>query len=276
MRDETYFEHESLLDDDTRGGRWAPVLGAVAAMALLSGLIVWSYRLGVRDAQDVPVIRAMVGDIRIAPTDPGGLQVEHQDRRVYDAMARVVPAAPDTVQLAPPPEALAAEDLPTGRLVPETVASAADAPVPAEPLAPAMTEAQGIDDLVAAALAEPGPPGEARSPLPPLRPGRAAAAGTPPPAPVAAASASPFGPGTPAIQLGAYLSDEVARTMWRTLAARNGDLLAGREPVVDVIVGSTRTLHALRAAPFATMAEAQGLCAALRARSEDCLVTTLR
>jgi hypothetical protein len=91
-----------------------------------------------------------------------------------------------------------------------------------------------------------------------------------------AAPASPFQPGTPAIQLGAYLSAEVAQTMWRTLAARNGDLLAGREPVVNPIVGSTRTLYGLRAAPFATMAEAQGLCAALRARNEDCLVTELR
>jgi hypothetical protein len=276
MRDDTYADHDYLLDDvaqDARGSRLAPVLGAVAAMALLAGLIVWSYRLGVRDAQDVPVIRAMVTDIRIAPTDPGGLQVEHQDRRVYDAMAGVVPTPPGAVQIAPGPESLAAEDLPARRLMPETGAAMAE--TAAEPLPPAVTEIRGIDDLVAAALAEPGPAGEARSPLPPTRPGPAASAVAANPTPVAV-TASPFQPGTPAIQLGAYLSAEVAQTMWRTLAARNGDLLAGREPVVNPIVGSTRTLYGLRAAPFATMAEAQGLCAALRARNEDCLVTELR
>ena len=265
MRDEAFYDLDHALDEDapaTLAGRLAPVLGAVAAMAVLSGLVVWSYRLGVRDAHDVPVIRAMVEDVRVPPSDPGGLQVEHQDRRVYDALAGVAPAPTQTAQLAPPPEALAAEDLPAGRLVPGMLAEAQpqpEVPAPAEP-------PRGIDDLVAQALAAAGPAGEARSPLPAARPRSA----------VAAAPASPVGPGAPAIQLGAYLSEEVARTMWQALSARNGDLLAGRQAVVNPIVGSTRTLHALRAAPFATMAEAEGLCAALKARNEDCFVTELR
>lgn len=273
MRDDTYADEEFLLDDDVqdgRGSRLAPVLGAVTAIVLLSGLIVWSYRLGVRDAQDVPVIRAMVSDIRIAPTDPGGLQVEHQDRRVYDAMASVVPSTPEAVQMAPPPEELAAEDRAAGRLAPSISGESAD---PFDSLPPAVTESRGIDDLVAAVLSEPGPAGEGRSPLPPVRP--ASGQSLPTTQVSATATASPLRPGTPAIQLGAYLSEDMARSMWRTLAARNGDLLAGREPVITTIVGTNRTLFGLRAAPFATRAEAQGLCAALRARNEDCLVTEL-
>jgi len=56
-------------------GLWAAVFtwaGAIASIALIVGIALWTYRLGVRDAQDVPIIQAMAGPAKIAPKDPGG------------------------------------------------------------------------------------------------------------------------------------------------------------------------------------------------------------
>jgi hypothetical protein len=272
MRDEVLYEQDADIDEPAGRRSWGGAVAALVSVCVLAVLVVWSYRLGVRDAHEVPVIRAMVSELRVAPTDPGGQQVEHQERRVYDAMTRHAPEPGRSTTLAPPPEALAREDVPMGRL--------AAVPDDEAVLPPAVTEPElrSVDDLVALALGQQGTGETAsagRSPMPPTRPGRAAGVQTAaamPSAPVATAGMSP---GTPAIQLGAYLSEEVARTMWQTLAARNGDLLAGRRPVVSVIDGQNRRLYGLRAAPFDSRAEAQGLCAALRARNEECLVTVL-
>lgn len=282
MRDESLSDYDYALDDDeaVTGGAWKPAVGAVLSLCLLTGLIVWSYRLGVRDATEVPVIRAMVQELRIAPDDPGGLQVAHQEREVYALTGGSVREREEAV-LAPPPEPLTAEDRPMGRLsaVPGMDSAIADAAAgdlaasAAEPAPAGPARASSIDDLVAAVVAPSS--GGVLSPLPPVRRAAGAVAAPAVPAATPQTPASPFRPGTPAIQLGAYLTEEVARNQWQTLSARNGDLLAGRQPVVNVLVGPNRTLYGLRAAPFQTQAEAQGLCAALRARSEDCIVTEL-
>lgn len=275
MRDESFIDYDVLTEpvSETGGGTsWRAAAAALVSLCVLAVLVVWAYRLGVRDAHEVPVIRAMVEQMRIAPEDPGGLQVAHQERRVYDLVAGDPPEDTAATDLAPPPESLEEEDLPMAALVPDTlrepVEAATTAPETALPEVAAMT----LDDLVASVLGStnlPDPiPGAPASPLPAMRPARGG--------PALAAVPAVLTPARPAIQLGAYLSRADAMAMWADLAARNGDLLAGRDPVVSELVGSNRTLYGLRAVPFATSDEADGLCAALRARSEDCLVTEIR
>lgn len=280
MRDEAYMDHRTGVA--AKGSRVGAAFGAVASVAVLAGLVGWSYNLGVRDAGDVPVIRALEGAMRERPTDPGGARFAHQDRQVYDLMRATSEPAEREVMLAPSPEPLADDD----------VAFSALDPAPAQPL-PASVEtdavaggaALSLDDLVASVVGDdvPARSGSLTSPLAPVRPGRPGsgetrvAAAVPLAASVEVRSdATTLAPGRPAIQLGAYLSEEMAQEMWREIATRNGDLLAGRQPVVTPLVGSSRTLYGLRAAPFADEAEARSLCAAMRARSEDCLVTELR
>lgn len=276
MRDEAFSDHDS---DTARGGsRLGAASAAVVSVALLAVLVGWSYNLGVRDAGDVPVIRALEGAMRERPSDPGGARFAHQDRQIYDLMAGSADIPADVV-IAAPAEALVDEDVPFGSMT------------GTEPVSlPSMTESEAeapglsLDDLVVAALA--GPDGSSAavgsSPLAPPRPERAAAltrvaAATPAQeAPAVQNDAALLAPGRPAIQLGAYQSEEMARAMWQEISTRNGDLLAGRQPVVTPLAGSSRTLHALRAAPFSDEAEARRLCDALRSRSEDCLVTELR
>jgi hypothetical protein len=269
MRDESFIDYDVLTDagEATGGGAsWRGAAAALVSVCVLALLVVWAYRLGVRDAHEVPVIRALVDEMRIAPEDPGGLQVAHQDRQVYDMVAGNPVETDGATDLAPAPETLAEEDLPMAALVPDAIGAVPEA-APAAPAAPVT-----VDDLVAAVLgatAGPDPiPDAPLSPLPALRPARAGGS--------LDAEPAAFVPPQPAIQLGAYLTRADALAMWDSLSARNGDLLAGRDPVVSTLVGTDRTLYGLRAVPFATAAEAQGLCAALRARSEDCLVTELR
>ena len=276
MRDESQIYDAYDVDaGGARRSRLGAAVGAFVSLAVLAGVVVWAYRLGVRDATDVPVVRAVEGPMRVRPDDPGGAQAAHQGRAVYDVMADAPPPL-ETIVIAPPPERLSAEDVGS---------FARAAPPPARQPEPAQASisdaiASEVDGLVAAVLGVSAPEAPAvagsvaiaRAPAPAPRPAavRVAARAD---APAAAAPAAPVvAVDGPQVQLGAYLSEADALRMWRGFRARNGDLLAGRAPAVAPLVGANRTLYRLRAAPFADMAEARALCAALRSRGEDCLL----
>lgn len=95
--------------------------GAAVFLGLVVAMGLWSYRLGTRDAAEVPVIRAMEGPVRIQPEDPGGARAAHQGLEVNAVLAGTPAPAPEARQVtAPPPEpmpALAEEDAPQGALI---------------------------------------------------------------------------------------------------------------------------------------------------------------
>ncbi|MBN2630070.1 MAG: SPOR domain-containing protein [Rhodobacteraceae bacterium] len=87
--------------------------GAVCSLALIVGVGLWGYRLAVRDVSGVPVIRAVEGPVRVAPSNPGGDVADHQGMAV-NTIAAVGGAAalPPEIVLAPEPLDLTAEDAP--------------------------------------------------------------------------------------------------------------------------------------------------------------------
>jgi hypothetical protein len=92
--------------------------GAALFLVLVAAMALWAYRLGTRDAAEVPIIRAMEGPARIQPEDPGGLRAAHQGLEVNSVLAGDPAPAPAAVApLAPPPAVLAEEDGPQGELV---------------------------------------------------------------------------------------------------------------------------------------------------------------
>jgi hypothetical protein len=300
MRDDSYFDEIEVVETVTRRPRWASAAGAVLSVVTLALLVTWAYRLGVRDAQSVPVIRAVEGPARIRPEDPGGARFDHQGRAVYDAV-RAAGAAPDTpedVALAPPPEPLTAEDRAPAEVaaaIAETAAAEEAAAAALIANAPETDVALRIEQLVAeavggdpvdVALIDPTPRAPVASPVAPPRPGSAAAALAPPatPAPAevdpepvrTAAAPAPVILSGPMIQLGAYLSEETALSMWSEIARRNGDLLAGRDPVLGGVRQGGQDLVLLRAGPFESGDQAIALCAQMRARNEDCLTVGAR
>lgn len=100
------------------GGRVGRVLNYVAAVVsvgLVVGLGVWGVRLVARDVSGVPVIRAMVGESRVAPEDPGGELTGHVGLAVNAVPAGRSGAAPgDRVAIAPAGAGLSDEDLAMG------------------------------------------------------------------------------------------------------------------------------------------------------------------
>ncbi len=114
-------DYESVAVDDA--DRLIPegvrkLTAATIFIALIATMGLWSYRLGTRDAAEVPVIKAAEGPSRIQPDDPGGLQAAHQGLEVNAVLAgRPAPMPQDLKPAAEEKQALLAEDAPQGELV---------------------------------------------------------------------------------------------------------------------------------------------------------------
>ena len=86
--------------------------GAAVSLALIIGVGVWGYKLVVRDVSGIPVVRAMAGEMRVLPENPGGEVSDHTGLSVNVVAGAGEAAAPeDTVALAPRTAGLANEDL---------------------------------------------------------------------------------------------------------------------------------------------------------------------
>ena len=261
---------------------------------------------------EVGFIKADQTPYKIRPDSPGGMQVENQDKLVYDrvtkgnAPARVenlLPpveepkAPPPAPKVETPPEPAKAEVAKVEPLVepvkppPAPVPEVAKAPEPVKP-EPAKVEPAKPEP------AKPAPVKEAAKPaVPEVDPlaaevaaatgGRTSATGPiavapaePPaakPAETKAAAAVPA-PATvsgPAfqIQLASVLSEDAAMAEWKRINGGHKDLLGGLAPAVTKAdLGDKGVFYRLRAGPLADKAAADALCASLSAAKVGCIV----
>lgn len=104
---------DSLTSSGKPLGKFTNLLGAAVSIALIGGIGVWGYKLFLRDVSGVPVVRALEGEMRVAPERPGGQQAAHQGLAVNAVAAEGGAQAPaDRLVLAPRPVELTAEDAP--------------------------------------------------------------------------------------------------------------------------------------------------------------------
>jgi len=83
----------------------------LASIALVIGVSIWTYKLGQRDAREVPIVAALEGPARVAPDDAGGLQVAHQGHSVNSVLeGRGVEQVASAVTVAPSDNDLTSED----------------------------------------------------------------------------------------------------------------------------------------------------------------------
>lgn len=78
-----------------------------AAVVVFGGVIFWAYNQGMRAGTEsvAPILRADPAPTKIRPEQPGGMEVPHQDKLVYDRLNPANGAAPGEVErLLPPPE----------------------------------------------------------------------------------------------------------------------------------------------------------------------------
>lgn len=106
----------AVLPNDAPATSWAAKMtqysGALVSVALIAGAGVWGYKLLVRDAHGVPVVRAMEGPMRQRPDVPGGELALHTGLAVNAVVAEGT-AAPteERLALAPGTPELSEEDL---------------------------------------------------------------------------------------------------------------------------------------------------------------------
>ena len=109
-------------------GRYTQYAGAAVSLTLMIGVAVWGTKTIMRDVSGVPVVRAMQGDMRVAPENPGGDVADHRGLAVNTVAGSGEAAAPeDSVTLAPRMLELAAEDLDTAPLAEATPDAISDA-----------------------------------------------------------------------------------------------------------------------------------------------------
>lgn len=266
--------------------------GAALSLALILGVSFWGYKLIVRDVSGIPVVRAMEGDMRVLPDNPGGAVADHTGLAVNEVAAIGEAGGPeDRLVLAPRTGDLAQEDLvaqPIAEAAATEDAAAETAPI-AQDDATALAEqlanlagsstaqedtATPVADLIPASV-----PGVASSPRPVIRPASLRIPAPATAAPVAsnevAVTTTSFPAGTNLVQLGAFQSPALAAREWERLQARFGQLMANQERVIQVSNQSSATWYRLRASGFEDRAAARRLCAALQAEGAECIAVVV-
>ncbi|MCK0094299.1 SPOR domain-containing protein [Yoonia sp. F2084L] len=264
--------------------------GAALSLALMLGVGFWGYKLIIRDVSGIPVVRAMEGDMRVLPDNPGGAVADHTGLSVNEVAAVGEAGGPeDRLVLAPRTAGLAQEDLeaqPMADATPEAVVADApatvEAPVVQDEISALAAQLAGLgaasaDEETAVANVIPASvPGVATSLRPVLRPANIRI-----PAPAAAITSevalttTTFPAGTNLVQLGAFPTPVLAAAEWDRLQARFGQLMGERGRVIQVSNQSSATWYRLRASGFADRAEARRLCAALQAEGAECIAVVV-
>ncbi len=153
-------------------GKLVNVAGAMVSLGLIVGVGVWGYKLVMRDVTGVPVVRAMEGAMRHAPSDPGGEISVNDGLSVNDVAALGGAAAPEEAEsfvLAPQVSELTAEDLavaPTaeaGEVLPMGVTETVDVAPEVAPAETVAVEPETPETAVAQALADASADDEAAS-----------------------------------------------------------------------------------------------------------------
>ena len=98
--------------------------GTALSLVLLAGAIGWSYQLIVRDINQIPIVRAQLGPLRVAPDNPGGLTAANQGLSVTQLAVNEKPLLSNEIHLAPAAEILNLENL--ALQIPEEVKSNTD------------------------------------------------------------------------------------------------------------------------------------------------------
>jgi hypothetical protein len=267
-------------------------IGVMAAgIAVFAGIIWYAYSQGNKAGTEsvAPVLHADQSPTKVRPEQPGGMEVPHQDKLVYDRLNPGKDSEAGVERLLPPPEEplarpKAAEAAPEpagadGDLPPEETRPAAPAPAapvaaaPAQPAAPAPQPAAPAPAAPVPARPVAAPPAVAAAAAPPATAAKPAAApATKPPAQVAAAAppAAPAG-GSTRVQVASVSSEALANSEWQRIAKKHSGVLAGvTYRIVRADLGAKGTYYRVQAGPMDD-AKARQVCEALKAKGDGCI-----
>lgn len=255
------------------------------------------------DVAQVPVIHAEEKPFKVRPENPGGMDIPHQDKLIYQRLRgeerpiKVERLLSEPEKPLPPPEPAPLPPAATRSGAASVAAGDADPAAaaaiersiiergliqPPDADADAMAEEEGMvaDDAdggagaIASAIPVPKPRPAARAAETAVLSPRLAPSASATPEPVAqTASVS----GSFRIQLGAFAAPDKAEAAWRRLQAQHPGLLSALKPETSRVELPDRgTLYRLRAGPIEGEERARALCQDLIGRGAGCLVVQPR
>lgn len=274
-------DDEEFFEDDfvPTVNRWK-LLGAALAIVIVAGFgigIWYAYDQGVKKGVKLapPIIKADETPVKEQPEEPGGMEIPHQDKKVFDVLK--AEAEEEKVEtLMAPPEQVVEEAAPVDiaedpalkkSSEPETLMSKAeDVKAEVEQTAEAATAAIGeAANETAEKVAEPAKEAEEVAQVK-----EEPAVSTAPKA--AEPKMAPEGEAY-RVQLGAFRSSDAAKKAWRDLQKKHELLLGGEVyKVVSVEIKGKGVFHRLQAGAFTARGDATTLCGKLKAEKQDCLV----
>lgn len=272
---------------DSRAGSFVNYAGAALSLALIAGVGFWGYKLIVRDVSGIPVVRAMEGEMRVLPDNPGGDVALYTGLAVNEVAAVGEAGGPeDRLVLAPATSGLAQEDL---EIQPVIVAEAEPlvaealnaADVPTTDAEPSDADILALADQIAAGFAPlegtetlGAVPVVSPSVRPVVRPSGLQAT-APASTDEVAVTTTEFAAGTNLVQLGAFPSPALAADEWTRLAGRFGQLMGDKGRVIQVSNQSSGTWYRLRASGFEDRDGARRFCTALEAEGANCIAVVV-
>ena len=209
----------------------------------------------VAEIPDPPIVASE--EIKTPPEEPGGLEIEHQDKLIYE---RLTPAgvgvsnedALDEVMMG-----LAAEEPLADFSAPDSTDESAESVVNSD------SAEDSIESVSTSAELEESMPEEKNDPAPV-------------PAASAAAPATPESDnsGDYVVQLASFPNSADANVALARVTSTFFDIIGTNTLFVqEANLGDRGVWHRLRVGYFATRAEAAETCAAFQSREQDCLVT---
>ena len=245
---------------------------ALAAVAVFGVGIWFAYDQGVKRGASgaPPLIRADQSPAKVAPDNPGGMQVPNQDKQIFERLGGNQPQNGQVERLLPPPErpiasAPAAGPANGGNA---SVASSASGGNAAPTAGPAVTVQNRPAANAQQSAQQPAPPAQSGAPAatPAATP---APARTQAPAPATTAAAG----GTARVQLASLPEQAQAQATWTQLQRKFPAELGGLSPSFErVDLGARGIYFRLQAGPLRDRAAAQALCEKLSAAKQGCLV----
>ena len=268
-------------------------VGAALSLSLLTGAIGWSYQLIVRDINQIPIVRAQLGPLRVAPDDPGGLTAANQGLSVTQLAVNERPLLSDEIFLAPAAEVLSEENVALQiseenssitnkekfdtlevstensldlKILPEQnatgLASNNEAVLSTAAFSPKKLE---IENAVSLALSLTNEVDSSFSSLrPKIRPVVLNQIQTDNIAQSVANELVMTAPiGSAVVQLGAFESKSLAQIEWQRLEALLGSVLTSKNMMVQKAESGGRVFYRLRAFGFDDLSDARQFCSAV-------------
>jgi len=276
--DDDFFEEEYVPSLN----RWK-LFGTALAVVVVTGFgigIWYAYDQGVKKGVQLapPIIKADSSPVKQKPEDPGGMDIPHQDKKVFEVMKAEKEEEKIEKLMAAPEEVVkeaAPVDIP--ETAPKTAATGSDnaetlMAKPAEKAEDVAVVAQKKTADVAAMAKEATKAVEAPKKVEPAPEKKVVAK------PEVKAAAQPVvtaksGSSVYRVQLGAFRSTDAAEKAWLDLQKKHEELLKGvAHKVQSVEIKGKGKFHRLQAGEFADKTPASGLCSKLKAQKQDCLI----